>query len=152
MPSLTPPTIGLLNGPNLDRLGQREPQIYGYTTLDSIETSLRAKAQKAGYQFKSFQSNHEGALIDTLWTWHDDGVKGVILNPVGLCHTSISLHDAIAGINIPVIEVHLSNIYEREEFRRKSLTALACKECITGFGAVGYDMALEALLKLLPVT
>lgn len=151
MPSLTPPTLGLLNGPNLDRLGQREPQIYGHTTLATIEINLSAKAEKAGYQFKSFQSNHEGTLIDTLWAWYDDGVKGVIFNPGGLCHTSISLHDAIAGINIPVIEVHLTNIYEREEFRRKSLTALACKECITGFGAVGYEMALEALFKILPV-
>lgn len=147
-----PPTIGLLNGPNLNRLGTREPEIYGAITLSMIENNLQSKTQASGFHLISFQSNHEGTLIDQLWNWHDQGIQGIIFNPGGLCHTSVSLHDAIKGINIPVIEVHLSAIQEREEFRRKSLTALACKECITGFGAAGYEMALMALFKILPVS
>lgn len=151
MSSLKLPIIGLLNGPNLNRLGERQTEIYGKVTLSAIEETLRKQALLAGFGLDSFQSNHEGELIDTLWAWHDKGISGILFNPGGLCHTSVSLHDAILGIRTPVIEVHLSAIEAREDFRRESLTARASKECISGFGAVSYEMALAALLKILPV-
>lgn len=138
-------TIGILNGPNLNRLGKREPHIYGNTTLADLEQQLKAIAKGKGVSLECFQSNHEGELIDKLQQWADAGVAGVVFNPGAYTHTSIALLDAIKSINIPVVEVHISNIYKREEFRRHSLTAQASTAVISGLGLYGYQAALEYL-------
>jgi 3-dehydroquinate dehydratase II len=140
-------TILIINGPNLNRLGKREPEIYGSESLDDINVRIQAHAQSRGLTAEFFQSNHEGALIDRL---HDHGVaKGVIVNPGGLAHTSISLRDAIASIPIPVIEVHISNIFAREPFRHTSIISGACRGVISGFGASGYLYAIDHLAQIL---
>jgi 3-dehydroquinate dehydratase-2 len=141
-------TIGLLNGPNLHRLGEREPHVYGQQTLNAIEAQLTAQAAAAGIELLSSQSNHEGALIDTLWSWHDEGIAGIIFNPGGFSHTSLVLYDAIAAIRPPVIEVHLSHIHNREIFRHELLTAKACKGLICGLGSMSYRLALEAFIQM----
>ena len=140
--------IYVLNGPNLHRLGTREPEIYGEDTLDDIAGRLEdlARAQDVEIDFR--QSNHEGHLIDWLHEAQAEGVKAVILNPGGLTHTSVALHDAIKSIVTPVIEVHLSNPHKREEFRHKSYVGQAAKGTIAGFGALSYELALAAALKL----
>jgi 3-dehydroquinate dehydratase-2 len=140
--------IAVINGPNLDRLGRREPDIYGRATLRDLERMLRAEARKLGVTLTFFQSNHEGALIDQLGELADREVDGVIINPGGLAHTSIALRDAIAGAGIPTIEVHISDIRRRETFRRKSMTAGACAAMICGRGLPGYALALRRLAKL----
>lgn len=139
--------IAILNGPNLDRLGQREPHIYGAATLKDLEKMLRAEARKLGATLTFFQSNHEGALIDQLGKLADRQFDGIIINPGGLSHTSIALRDSIAGAGIPTIEVHISDIRRREKFRRHSLTAGACAAMISGQGLPGYVMALRRLVK-----
>jgi 3-dehydroquinate dehydratase-2 len=138
--------IAILNGPNLDRLGRREPEIYGRATLADLEKMLRAEARKRGAALTFFQSNHEGALIDRLGELADHGCDGIIINPGGLSHTSIALRDSIAGTGIPAIEVHISDIRRREAFRRKSMTAGACAAMICGRGLAGYVLALRRLL------
>lgn len=137
--------IAILNGPNLDRLGQREPTVYGTATLRDLEKLLRAEAKQLGVRVTFFQSNHEGALIDKFGELADQGCAGVVINPGGYSHTSIALRDAISGSAIPTIEVHLSDIKKREPFRRKSMTAGACVAMISGHGFPGYVEALRQL-------
>ncbi len=144
----TPPLIFVLNGPNLNLLGTREPAIYGADTLDDIAATLSARAEKLGVKLDIRQSNHEGHLIDWLHEAREAGAKAVILNPGGYTHTSVALRDAVAGIEIPVIEVHLSNPQARESFRRRSMIAGVAKGSIAGFGALSYVLALDAAARL----
>ncbi|MGH1502453.1 MAG: type II 3-dehydroquinate dehydratase [Acidimicrobiales bacterium] len=138
--------ILLLNGPNLNLLGVREPEVYGSTTLSDVEAQLDAVAATHGVELRAFQSNTEGELIDALHdarTW----ATGVIFNPGGYTHTSVALRDAIAGIDVPVIEVHISNVHAREEFRHHSMLSAVCKGVIAGLGVKGYELALAALVE-----
>lgn len=137
--------FGILNGPNLNRLGKREPEIYGHATLQNLEESLQTKAETLGVEIDCFQSNHEGALIDKIGTWTDQGFSGFLVNLGGYTHTSIALRDAIAGSGLPVVEVHISNIHARDAFREKSHTAGVCVGIISGLGFRGYHYALEFL-------
>lgn len=138
--------IAILNGPNLDRLGKREPEIYGHTTLADLEASLRAEfAGKAELDF--FQSNHEGALIDKIAALADAKFDGIVINGAALTHTSVALRDALAGAHLPAVEVHISNIYKREEFRHTSFTAPIALAVISGLGLEGYFAAVRFLLK-----
>ncbi|MDP1580142.1 MAG: type II 3-dehydroquinate dehydratase [Candidatus Didemnitutus sp.] len=137
--------FAILNGPNLDRLGKRQPSIYGTATLRDLEKLLRTSAKQLGVRVTFFQSNHEGALIDKFGELADQGCAGVVINPGGYSHTSIALRDAISGSAIPTIEVHLSDIKKREPFRRKSMTAGACVAMISGHGFPGYVEALRQL-------
>lgn len=138
--------IAVINGPNLDRLGKREPEIYGSQSLADLEKLLREAVDSREVSLTFFQSNHEGALIDTLGQAADENYDGVIINPGGLTHTSVALRDALAASNVTAIEVHISNIYEREEFRRHSITAPSCKGVISGLGFEGYAAALRYLI------
>jgi 3-dehydroquinate dehydratase-2 len=144
----TPPLIYVLNGPNLNLLGLREPEIYGSDTLDHIGERLEERAGGLGVRIDMRQSNHEGHLIDWLHEANAKGAKAVLLNAGGFTHTSVALHDAIKSIQVPVIEVHLSNPQARESFRRRSLIASAAKGTIAGFGALGYELALDAAARL----
>ena len=140
--------ILILHGPNLNLLGTREPEVYGSMTLDDINNKMIGLGKELGVEIKCLQSNHEGALIDALHdarTWAD----GVVFNPGGYTHTSVALRDAIAAIGIPVIEVHLSNVYAREEFRHKSLISAVCKGKVSGFGWRSYELGLRGLMDLL---
>ena len=138
--------IAILNGPNLDRLGKREPEIYGRATLADLEAALRAEFG-AQAQLEFFQSNHEGALIDRIAALADAKFDGLVLNGGALTHTSVALRDALLGSHLPAVEVHISNLYRREEFRHTSLTAPACLAVITGLGLEGYHAAIRFLLK-----
>lgn len=142
------PKILLLNGPNLNLLGEREPAIYGTATLEQVAARAAALAQSLGLELRHLQSNHEGALIDAL---HDARAwaSGIILNAGAYTHTSIALRDAIQAVQLPVIEVHLSNIHAREPFRHTSLIAPVCVGQITGFGAESYLLAVQAMAFLL---
>ena len=138
--------FAILNGPNLNRLGKREPEIYGSTTLADLEKLLRSEFEgKAQLEF--FQSNHEGALIDKIETLADAKFDGLVLNGGAFTHTSVALRDALLGSKLPAVEVHISNIYKREEFRHLSYTAPACLAVITGLGLEGYFAAVRFLLK-----
>jgi 3-dehydroquinate dehydratase II len=143
-----PPLIYVLNGPNLNLLGRREPEIYGADTLDDIAGRLEDKGRELGLDVDLRQSNHEGHLIDWLHEADARGARAVILNAGGFSHTSVALHDAVKAIATPVIEVHLSNPQARESFRRRSLIASAAKGTIAGFGALGYELALDAAARL----
>ena len=138
------PVIYVLNGPNLNLLGMREPEIYGTDTLDDIAGRLEDKAQAMGLGIDFRQSNHEGHLIDWLHEAQATGAKAVLLNAGGYTHTSIAIHDAIKAINVPVLEVHLSDPETREEFRHVSYVGLAAKESFAGEGAKSYERALDA--------
>ncbi len=138
--------IALLNGPNLDRLGKREPEIYGSTTLAQLEAKLSETARGMNIELVTFQSNHEGDLIEKIYSLADDpSVTGFIFNPGAYTHTSIALRDAIAGCGKRFVEVHISNIYRRESFRHQSLTAPVSEGIISGLGLYGYEAALRYL-------
>lgn len=141
-------TIFVLNGPNLNLLGLREPEIYGRDTLDDIAGRLEDQAQGMGFVIDMRQSNHEGHLIDWLHEANALPARAVLLNPGGLTHTSVALHDAIKSIGVPVIEVHLSNPHARESFRHRSFVGMAAKGTIAGFGWRSYALALDAAAKL----
>lgn len=138
--------IAILNGPNLDRLGKREPEIYGHATLADLEKALRAEFGRDA-ELEFFQSNHEGALIDKVAALADAKFDGLVLNGGAFTHTSVALRDALLGAHLPAVEVHISNLYRREEFRHRSLTAPACLAVITGLGLEGYHAAVRFLLK-----
>ncbi|MEO9600102.1 type II 3-dehydroquinate dehydratase [Parasphingorhabdus sp.] len=140
-------TIFVLNGPNLNLLGMREPEIYGSETLDEIAGQIEDHAQTLGFDVEIRQSNHEGHLVDWLHEAAAEGAHAVILNAAALTHTSLALFDAIKAINVPVIEVHISNPAAREEYRHKSFIAPVAKGSISGFGAFGYQLALDAASK-----
>ena len=136
----------ILNGPNINFSGIREVGVYGAETYASILDYIRGEAERLGCEVEFYQSNHEGDLIDALQKAHTDGLDGVVFNPGGYTHTSVALHDAIASITPPVIEVHFSNIQSREGYRHVSLTAPACRGQIAGLGKKGYVLAMEALM------
>ncbi|MDT8759352.1 type II 3-dehydroquinate dehydratase [Sphingomonas psychrotolerans] len=141
-------TIYVLNGPNLNLLGLREPEIYGSATLDDIAGDLEDRARELDLAIDMRQSNHEGHLIDWLHEAQARGARAVILNPGGYTHTSVALHDAVKSITTPVIEVHLSNPHAREDFRHISYVGRAARGTIAGFGALSYLLALEAAARL----
>ena len=134
----------LLNGPNLNLLGSREPAIYGAQTLPQIEAALTAEAQRLGHELACFQSNHEGALIDRVQQARQDGTGFILLNPGAYTHTSIALRDALLGVGIPFIEIHLSNVHARESFRHHSYLSDIAAGVIVGLGPLGYRLALQA--------
>ena len=142
------PVIYVLNGPNLNLLGTREPEIYGSETLDTLAGRLEDRARALKVRLEIRQSNHEGHLIDWLHEAQATGAKAVILNAGGFSHSSVALHDAVKAVAVPVIEVHLSNPQARESFRRRSLIAAAARGSIAGFGALGYELALDAAARL----
>jgi 3-dehydroquinate dehydratase-2 len=144
---LCPAKILVLHGPNLNLLGSREPEIYGRETLDDIDRRLLAQATAAGANLSSFQSNHEGALIDRVQHSNSDKVTFIIINPAGFTHTSVALRDALAAVAIPYIEVHLSNIHAREPFRRHSYFSDQAAGTICGLGSRGYELALQFILQ-----
>jgi 3-dehydroquinate dehydratase-2 len=137
----------LLNGPNLNLLGTREPALYGTETLADIEHAATAQAGAAGASLSCFQSNHEGALIDRIHAARTDGVDVIIINPGGLTHTSVALRDALAGVAIPFVEVHISNIHQREAFRHHSYLSAIAVGTICGLGTDGYRLAIDFALK-----
>lgn len=141
-------TIYVLNGPNLNLLGVREPDIYGADSLDDIAGRLEDRAKPLGIEIEMRQSNHEGHLVDWLHEAQMEGAKAVILNAGALTHTSLALYDAIKGLKVPVIEVHISNPAAREAYRHKSYVGMAALGSISGFGAYGYELALDAAAKL----
>jgi 3-dehydroquinate dehydratase-2 len=138
--------IAILNGPNLNRLGKREPEIYGSTTLAELQQELESAAKAASVELHFFQSNHEGALIDEIYRLSDNGFSAGIINPGGLTHTSVALRDALAGSGMDWIEVHISNIHQRESFRHTSLTSAVCRGQVSGLGIQGYHAALQSLM------
>ena len=138
----------VLNGPNLNTLGKREPSVYGTMTLANIQEELEARGKELNATITCFQSNYEGGIIDSIQE-HAESVDGIIINPGAFTHYSYAIRDALAAVKAPTIEVHLSNIYAREEFRHTSVTAAICKGHIVGLGWRGYLLALEALVALL---
>ena len=146
------PSVLVVHGPNLNLLGEREPQVYGNTTLAEIDAGLVEQGAMLGIRVSCFQSNHEGALIDRLHQARRDTEAGIIINAGGYTHTSVALRDAVAALSIPAIEVHLSNIYKREEFRHRSFLAPVCLGQIAGLGAIGYRLALDALARIILVS
>lgn len=141
------PRILVIHGPNLNMLGRREPSWYGRATLDDINTEIKQTAQDCGMQAEAFQSNHEGELVEKI---HEamDGYAAVIINPAAYTHTSVAIRDALVMLDIPIIEVHLSNIYRREPFRHKSWIADVVTARVAGFGKEGYMMAVRALANM----
>ena len=140
------PTVAVINGPNLNRLGRREPEIYGTASLDDVVDMVRAHAAELGWSVTAFQSNHEGDLIDEIQRQADEGVAGIILNGGALTHYSYALHDAIRAVDVPTVEVHISDISAREDWRRNSVITEACIAIISGHGVNGYVEALDLLL------
>ena len=140
--------ILVINGPNLNLLGAREPAIYGKQTLEEINQSLRKESKECGISAEFLQSNHEGEIVDAIGTAAKK-YEGILINPAAYTHTSIAIRDAILASRIPVVEVHLSNIYKREEFRQQSVTAAACVGQISGFGKESYLLGLKALASII---
>ncbi len=138
----------MLHGPNLNLLGMREPEIYGTVTLGEIDAELSERAKSQDATVETFQSNHEGALIDRIHAARGKA-DGILINPAGLTHTSVALADALSAVALPAVEVHLSNLHRRESFRRRSYCAAACRGTISGLGARSYYLGLEALLEIL---
>lgn len=141
--------ILLLNGPNLNLLGSREPEVYGSATLKDVEQAAVAQAAAAGARMTCFQSNHEGALIDRIHAARAEGIDAIVINPGGLTHTSVALRDALAGVAIPFIEIHISNIHQRETFRHASFLSAIAVGVICGLGVTGYQAAIEFALRKL---
>ncbi len=139
--------ILLLNGPNLNLLGSREPEVYGSCTLTQVENAAIAQAKAAGAMLTCFQSNHEGALIDRIHKARADGIDAIVINPGGFTHTSVALRDALAGVAVPFIEVHISNIHQREDFRHHSYFSDIAIGVICGLGVDGYRLAIDFSLK-----
>ncbi len=139
------PRILLLHGPNLNLLGTREPEKYGSTTLEQLEAHLTARAAKAGFQLDCLQSNHEGVLVDRIHATRTDGTVACIINAGALTHTSLALRDAFAGASLSFLEVHITNVHAREEFRHHSFLSAIARGIIVGFGVRGYDLALDFL-------
>jgi 3-dehydroquinate dehydratase II len=139
-------SILVIQGPNLNLLGTREPEVYGKTTMDDIHHRLAGLATTAGVSLDTYQSNHEGQLIDRVQQAKQDGIDFIIINPGAFTHTSVALRDALAGVAIPFIEVHLSNIHQREEFRKHSYLSDIATGVICGLGAIGYELALQAAI------
>ncbi len=142
----------LLHGPNLNLLGTREPQIYGSTTLAQINEAARTQCEVAGCEFHSLQSNSEAELVERIHQAYADKVDFIVINPAAFTHTSVALRDALAAVNIPFIEIHLSNVHAREEFRRTSYFSDLARGVICGLGAQGYELALTAALHQLDQT
>ena len=140
--------IVVIQGPNLNILGHREQNIYGNMKLEEIHTQMKTVAEKSNFEIEFFQSNHEGEIVDRVQECLGDA-DGIIINPAAYTHTSIAIRDAIAGTGLPVIEVHISNIHRREEFRQTSLTAPVCAGQISGFGPFGYHLAMIAMMQML---
>ena len=136
----------LLNGPNLNLLGEREPELYGKISLDQVVENLSKISDKSGHELSDFQSNAEHELVDLIHKAKDNNIKCIIFNPGAFTHSSIALRDALAGIEIPFIEVHISNIYSREDFRQKSFLSDIAVGVISGLGVEGYDLALEVAI------
>lgn len=141
------PAILVLHGPNLNLLGQREPGLYGADTLDAINKRLLAQAEQAGFAAETFQSNHEGALVDRIHQAGQDGIRYIIINPAAYTHTSVAIRDALLGVRIPFIEVHLSNVHAREPFRHHSYLSDKAAGVICGLGAAGYEYAMTHALR-----
>jgi len=141
--------ILVLHGPNLNLLGSREPGVYGSRTLPQIDADLAEIAAKAGAKLESFQSNHEGALVDRIQAAGHDGTRFIIINPAAYTHTSVALRDALAAVALPFVEVHLSNIHKREAFRQHSYFSELAEGVICGLGATGYQLALQYALERL---
>lgn len=140
--------VAVIHGPNLNMLGLREPEIYGTTNLEMLNEDLNKKAEDLNIELEIIQSNHEGEIVDFLHQNYKE-LDGVVINPGGLTHTSVVLRDALASVRLPIIEVHISNIHRREEYRKKSITAEAVVGQITGLGVYGYLLALEGLKDIL---
>lgn len=138
--------ILLLNGPNLNLLGTREPEVYGRGTLAEVEARAALLCQQGGVELACLQSNHEGVLLDRIHAARIDGTSCIVINPGGLTHTSVVLRDALAGVAVPFIEVHVSNVHAREPFRRHSLLSALAVGVIAGFGVFGYEMAVNAAI------
>ena len=138
----------IIHGPNLNMLGKREPAIYGKTTLDEINKNLENLGKKLGITVNTFQSNHEGSIVEKIQDAME-GCRGLIINPAAYTHTSIAIRDALLLVDAPIIEIHLSNIYKREPFRHKSMIADIATAQISGFGILGYSMALEAIATMI---
>lgn len=146
-------TILVIHGPNLNLLGKREPEVYGYLTLDDINQQLKVQAQASNISLETFQSNWEGAIVDRIHQAQIDGTQFILINPAALTHTSVAVRDALLGVAIPFIEVHLSNVHAREAFRHHSYLSDKAVGVICGFGAQGYHFALNyAIQKIQPST
>ena len=141
-------TILVIHGPNLNMLGKREPDIYGHTTLSEIDSHLKKMGKQSGLKVEMFQSNHEGEIVDQIQN-AAKSVQGLIINPAAYTHTSIAIRDALLLLDIPIIEIHLSNIYKREPFRHKSLISDVATGQISGFGTHGYELALKAMAHII---
>lgn len=137
----------ILNGPNINLTGLREKSVYGAKTFEDLMAMVAQEARRLGCEIRTVQSNHEGALIDAIQQAYFDGFDGIVFNPGGYTHTSVALHDAVASVPIPTIEVHMSNVHAREEYRHRSMTASACRGQIVGFGFYGYIMGMRALVE-----
>ena len=140
--------ILVIHGPNLNMLGKREPDTYGHETLDEINTMLKTRAKRLGLLLETFQSNHEGEIVDKIQQ-ANDSFHGIIINPAAYTHTSIAIRDALIMLDIPIVEIHLSNIYKMESFRHVSMVSDIATDQITGFGSYGYILALEGLAQQL---
>lgn len=144
------PKVLVINGPNLNLLGTREPAIYGSTTLADVENGLRAQALALGLELDCFQSNHEGAIVDRIHQARLDGVGFVLINPGAYTHTSVAIRDALTGVAIPFVEVHISNVHKREPFRHHSFLSDVAEAVMAGFGTQGYGLALQYISMRLP--
>ena len=139
--------VHVIHGPNLNMLGKREPEIYGAKSLEDINTDLKNRAKTLGITLETFQSNHEGEIVEKIHDIFQQNYNGIIINPAAFTHTSVAIRDALLLLDIPIIEVHLSNIYKREEFRHKSMLSDIVTGQITGLGSMGYMLALNAIVE-----